>query len=721
MCYQCGCEPCVYVDVSEIQAVRIESCEGGNVRILDNRDPTCYKIKVLQGGDNVSITERNCIITISAHGDQGPQGPEGPPGPGSDIMDGTCSGQYLVWDDDNSVWKVEGNKIHLGCESGTGDSSPVVQGVNSISIGENSRSGGMDAIVLGYEAQGLYDGEISIGKNSGSNSGVTGIQNSITIGNRAGKIRNGFENIAVGEFSGLSQNDRSIAMGSFSGTEQSGSSIALGYKAGFVSQMGQSLAIGRESGGNQSSAIAIGYQAGITQQEVDSVAIGQRAATCSSTNTQGTQSVVVGSDAGKSKVAAGCISVGYKSGRYQSGTKSISIGYEAGDDQTGTNSIAIGTNAGKEQEDDGNIAIGTNAGDGQENGSIAIGKDSGHNQTDESIAIGNNAGQNQKISSNIAIGKDSGKSQNQGGGIAIGIGSGDTQDGKDCVAIGTNSGAIQDGKDCIAIGTNSGIFQDGANCISIGKNSGSSSSILETQGGNSIAIGVNSANNGQGSSSIAIGKLAGAGSKQADNCIVINATGVAIPATELNTFIVAPVRQKNDINNILMYDVSNKEIYYGHTTPDNFPKTWDGIKRGGGDDWTTVVNHGTPISQDGTDSKILILQEIHSYKVEISACFMSDGTGLSGPSTGKVSISLGGSIANLPANNMIIPSVAIFTQKFNYSNFGANSESDITTFNAIFSFTTNVPNMTMIVNRNVDNNAGNNVNKESMLVVITVL
>jgi hypothetical protein len=80
-----------------------------------------------------------------------------------------------------------------------------------------------------------------------------------------------------------------------------------------------------------------------------------------------------------------------------------------------------------------------------------------------------------------------------------------------------------------------------------------------------VAIGYAAAQINQGASAVAIGFYAGQTS-QANNSIILNATGSALNQTTANTFTVAPVR--NDVANtaqVMFYNTTSKEITYGNT------------------------------------------------------------------------------------------------------------------------------------------------------------
>jgi len=128
------------------------------------------------------------------------------------------------------------------------------------------------------------------------------------------------------------------------------------------------------------------------------------------------------------------------------------------------------------------------------------------------------------------------------------------------VAIGESAGFNTQGISSVAIGSQAGANTQGNESIAIGQNAGSN-----TQGNSAVAIGESAGKTIQGDYAVAVGYSAGK-NNQADNSIILNATGDALDQTTANTFTVSPVR--NDVANIeqvVFYNTTSKEITYGNT------------------------------------------------------------------------------------------------------------------------------------------------------------
>lgn len=100
-----------------------------------------------------------------------------------------------------------------------------------------------------------------------------------------------------------------------------------------------------------------------------------------------------------------------------------------------------------------------------------------------------------------------------------------------------------------------GQINQSTNALAIGNLAGQ-----RFQGANAIAIGLNAGNTGQGTNAIAIGNLAGQ-TNQVANSTVLNARGTALnPGT--TGFFVAPIRNGDTGNQVLIYDNGVSEIRY---------------------------------------------------------------------------------------------------------------------------------------------------------------
>jgi hypothetical protein len=225
--------------------------------------------------------------------------------------------------------------------------------------------------------------------------------------------------------------------------------------------------------------------------------------------------------------------------------------------------------------------------------------------------------------------------------------------GSDKVNYGNSSGSINQGSYAIAIGYQAGqgfsgsASGQGNNAIAIGYQAGqgvAGSSQPSGQGINAIAMGYQSGNGFQGINSIAIGNSAGFISQgqyavaigyqagyagQSSNSIVLNATGIPLPANTNSTY-VAPIRNSSGITQSLYYNTSTKEITYGD------------ISNGGSNQWTTS---GLNIyNTNYLTGNVAIGKTSSSYSLDVSGSFkssriidVSNSSGLSG----ETMISLG--------------------------------------------------------------------------------
>ena len=152
------------------------------------------------------------------------------------------------------------------------------------------------------------------------------------------------------------------------------------------------------------------------------------------------------------------------------------------------------------------------------------------------IAIGQNT--SVTLGNGVAIG--GGASVTNGDAVAIGINAAATNGNS--IAIGPSSAASMSS---VSIGASAGGVSQGTQAVAIGTNAGGS-----YQSTDAVAIGVGAGKNAQGYSSVAIGAFAGqgvqggTGNAQADNTIILNATGNPVNgvANQTNSFYVAPVR-----------------------------------------------------------------------------------------------------------------------------------------------------------------------------------
>ena len=144
--------------------------------------------------------------------------------------------------------------------------------------------------------------------------------------------------------------------------------------------------------------------------------------------------------------------------------------------------------------------------------------------------------------------------------VALGFEAGYISQGANSIAVGDQAGQDTQGANAVAVGTEAGFSDQGAYAIAIGQLAGQI-----TQGQLSVAIGDQAGQTNQGQTAIAIGPGAGQ-TNQGNNTIIINASGTPLNQTTANTFTVSPVRNDTaNINEIVFYNTTSKEITYGST------------------------------------------------------------------------------------------------------------------------------------------------------------
>jgi len=220
----------------------------------------------------------------------------------------------------------------------------------------------------------------------------------------------------------------------------------------------------------------------------------------------------------------------------------------------GTRAIAIGNVAVANSNDA--IAIGNGA-NGSQNGAIAIGLGAKvSNAGANSIAIGYTAGSTANLgAATIAIGTYAGiknTASNDIRRICIGANAGHNTD-SDTVHIGSFTGNNA-GLYAIGIGYAAAQNAQGVSSIALGAFAGNSN-----QANYAIAIGANASPNSQGINSISIGYLAGGTNAQANNSIILNATGAALEGSTANATFIKPIRTVNST-------VGLNQLYYDSTT-----------------------------------------------------------------------------------------------------------------------------------------------------------
>ena len=305
-------------------------------------------------------------------------------------------------------------------------------------------------------------------------------------------------------------------------------------------------------------ATAVGYGAGTQYQDSDAVAVGYNAGT----NHQGASTVAVGVQAGAYSQSTNAVAVGASAGAQTQGINTVAVGYRTGGNVQGNSAVAIGEDAGYNTQGANSVAIGSAAGFNMQGAkAISIGLNAGReNQGTAAIAMGWTAGYTTQGIRAVAIGEDAGYTTQGNAAVALGLQAGYDTQGANAVAIGYGAGLSAQGNVSVAIGMNAGQSQQGTAAVAMGWNAGQGG-----QGNAAVAIGEDAGKTGQGAYSIAIGYYAGFNS-QANNTIVLNATGSYLTAQTANTFVVAPVRSSTlndyslDTGNVLYYNTSTHEI-----------------------------------------------------------------------------------------------------------------------------------------------------------------
>lgn len=278
-----------------------------------------------------------------------------------------------------------------------------------------------------------------------------------------------------------------------------------------LNQTGDKILIGQNAtGGSTDEIISIGRNTNSVGNE--SISIGSIA------STDGNRGIAIGR---QSKAASNNVAIGYQTGfNVTQGTLSVLIGSQTGTIGVGTRSVAIGVTS--NALNSWGIAIGSNA-LSENDASIAIGRLSSATASN-SISIGNES--TSRGSSSIAIGRDSLVNVTQG----VGIGHNSTIDAARGIGIGFNS--TVNNVNGIGIGYDSTVSGDSA--LSLGWESTSNATFAVALGPRSIAnnqrdIAIGGDSSAFGGSSIAIGRES---STNGGNSIAI---GYAASGTFSNT------------------------------------------------------------------------------------------------------------------------------------------------------------------------------------------
>jgi hypothetical protein len=175
------------------------------------------------------------------------------------------------------------------------------------------------------------------------------------------------------------------------------------------------------------------------------------------------------------------------------------------------------------------------------NGNIGV---SGNISVTGNVSANNATVSNLTLNSNVVhLGANAGSNSGPFT-IAVGAGAGDNNQGFGAIAIGVGAAVAGNGQYSIAIGADAGLGVQGNSAIAIGTAAG-----LRGQSDYVIAIGANAGYDGPSNA-------------QANNTIVLNATGANLVGNAFaNAFYVKPVRNANTAN-VMFYNPTTGEISY---------------------------------------------------------------------------------------------------------------------------------------------------------------
>ncbi len=282
--------------------------------------------------------------------------------------------------------------------------------------------------------------------------------------------------------------------------------------------------------------IGSGATAGTSQD--NSVAIGVN----TSVTNQGSHCVAIGNSAGQSNQGNYGVGIGFTAGSFNQGVAAVAIGPQSGRYSQGLRGFAMGDLAGLSTQSAGAVALGAIAGQ--------------YTQGIAAVAIGCNAGNTNQGNYAVAMGLEAASNAQGAYGVAIGYAAGAQNQGVTAFAFGPQAGRYNQGAYAIAMSDLAGFSNQGSNAIALGRFAGHVS-----QGSNAIAIGSNAGSNAQGANAIAIGTHAGS-SSQAANSIVLNASNVALQASNAG-FYVNPIRLDTTVpTGVLHYNSTTDEVVY---------------------------------------------------------------------------------------------------------------------------------------------------------------
>ncbi|WP_247145954.1 ESPR-type extended signal peptide-containing protein [Acinetobacter baumannii] len=361
------------------------------------------------------------------------------------IGDGTIAlGDSCIANGDRAV--AVGSVAHaIGTAAvAVGDSS-TADGWSAISIGRVANADADFSIAMGDFAQALSYSALALGRNSyidaNSNESIAqGYGSSVTTARNA---------VAIGSDATVSNRNSGIAIGD-------NAQVIVGSHINDVNGLPGSIAIGLNARSVGGSEVIIGSYAAQNAQRYDdgakntygsdSVMLGNQAGR----NSQYLYATFIGDQAGQNSIGQHNSYVGQNAARYRTGSYNTALGSNAltgisnTTNSTGNSNTAIGTASGVSLEGDGNTLTGVYTGQ----------RIIGNNNS----AFGNNAGANIKGNENIAIGYLSGVSSQGNNNVLLGSNSNIGVNTNNVVSIGTNTRATKENS--IALGANANTVTD---------------------------------------------------------------------------------------------------------------------------------------------------------------------------------------------------------------------------------------------------------------------
>lgn len=351
--------------------------------------------------------------------------------------------------------------IFIGFEAGATASN--ISG--SVAIGSNvaaSANSVTNSVVIGDGAAADVEtvaNTVAVG--AGAGSGAGNVESSVFVGTAAGQDSQGGYNTYVGREAGTG------AVGDLN--------AAVGYRAGegMVGYRNAVMLGGPDFAGTES--VVLGHDAGNTSSATSSVLIGSYAARY--LDAADGAVLIGGSVAGGATRTAGGTMVGYLAGSSSDGTYNTFLGESAGSGAAGSDNVCLGASSGSNLQGDKNIAIMGGTGF-HGNSSVVVGYGAGENAVGvDSVFVGS-AGSGATARSSVLIGDEScGRSSNGNLNAFILGGRGYVGDKSVCIgdagylSQGSSTTLINgpqsfSGNGCTAIG--GGYFSRGDNMVMLG-------------------------------------------------------------------------------------------------------------------------------------------------------------------------------------------------------------------------------------------------------------